>query len=416
MESKIYSHISKNRITEVLKSLHEFTGLSIDLIDSNGSLLLSFRHTSNYCTRLKKNVFTHNECFQLHMKAGEQAQKLGEAYIFSCHANLNHIAFPLINHEELLGSVIVGPFLMDQPDSTIVSSLSENYKLSPALLLDLYDDLAEMQIINPARVNHLKSLIDHLLSPLMPDEHALLLQNQKKMYHQAKINETIQVYKEQKNPPSLHFFHDKEQEMLSRVKMGDIQEVRALLNEMIGFVLFSEGGNLDSVRMHSIQLTTLLSRIAIDGGAETDFVYKLNNSFLTLMKSEQSLEDLCQHLQDAAESFIDAMFYEKDKGNIHIRRTLKYIADHYNEHLTLNSVAEEVGLSPNYLSSLFRDVVGMNFREHLNYVRVEESKRLLLSTDYSITDIAIAMGFPDQSYYCKVFKNIVGTTPGKFRA
>ena len=49
-------------------------------------------------------------------------------------------------------------------------------------------------------------------------------------------------------------------------------------------------------------------------------------------------------------------------------------------------------------------------------VRVEESKHLLLSTDYSITDIAVAMGFPDQSYYCKVFKNIVGVTPGKFRS
>jgi len=49
-------------------------------------------------------------------------------------------------------------------------------------------------------------------------------------------------------------------------------------------------------------------------------------------------------------------------------------------------------------------------------VRIEESKHLLLSTDYSLADIAVAMGFPDQSYYCKVFKKAVGLTPGKFRA
>ena len=49
-------------------------------------------------------------------------------------------------------------------------------------------------------------------------------------------------------------------------------------------------------------------------------------------------------------------------------------------------------------------------------MRVEESKRLLVSSEYSLTDIAMAMGFPDQSYYCKVFKRLVGLTPSKYRA
>ena len=58
----------------------------------------------------------------------------------------------------------------------------------------------------------------------------------------------------------------------------------------------------------------------------------------------------------------------------------------------------------------------MSFREQLCRIRVEESKRLLLQKDYSLVDIALAMGFPDQSYYSKVFKRIVGVTPGKYRA
>ena len=58
----------------------------------------------------------------------------------------------------------------------------------------------------------------------------------------------------------------------------------------------------------------------------------------------------------------------------------------------------------------------VGFREQLNRIRIEESKQLLLNTDYSLADIALAMGFVDQSYFCKVFKRIVGLTPGKFRA
>ena len=48
-------------------------------------------------------------------------------------------------------------------------------------------------------------------------------------------------------------------------------------------------------------------------------------------------------------------------------------------------------------------------------VRVEESKRLLSNTDYSLIDIAVATGFEDQSYFTKVFKKYTGLTPKQFR-
>ena len=79
-------------------------------------------------------------------------------------------------------------------------------------------------------------------------------------------------------------------------------------------------------------------------------------------------------------------------------------------------MAEEAGLSPNHFSSLFHKVVGPSFREYLCRVRVEESKRLLLSTDYTLADIAAAMGFADQSSFCKAFKRIMGISPGKYRS
>lgn len=416
MEQSIFSLVPEERISDILENLQAFTGLSIQLIDSSGKLLLSYGKTTGYCTRLKQRVFTKEECFRLHMKAGERAQSIGEAYIFSCHANLNHIAFPLINQGDLLGSVILGPFLMDSPDSTLVSEIAERYQLEPTLCLELYDELSGLVVMEPQRVNHLKKLVDHLLSSLMPGERALLIQTQQKMYQQAKINETIQIYKEQKSSYDLQFLYQKEKELLTKVRTGNLQEVKALLNELIGHVLFSGGGKMETVRTRAIELTTLLSRVAMDGGAKADSVYELNSKFLSLLYREQELEDLCLVLQEVVESFMSAMFYEKDKGNPYIRKALRYIAENYSEHLELSQVAAYSGLSPSYFSTLFRDVVGVSFREHLNRVRVEESKRLLLSTEYSLADIAIAMGFPDQSYYCKVFKKIVGLTPGKFRS
>lgn len=415
MEGGIFSLVSKELITEVLGNLQEFTGLAIQLIDSSGTLVMSFGQSASYCAVLKKQVFDKKECFDLHRKAGQRAQTLGESYIFSCHANLNHIAFPLINQGELLGSVIIGPFLMDTPDSTLVSDLAERYHLSAGLSIELYDELKNLLIFPPAKVQQLKKLVDHLLSPLLPGERAMLLRTQQKMSQQARINETIQVYKEQNTVSSTAFFYKKEKELLATVRSGRVTEVKALLNELIGYVLFHVGGDLDSVRVRAIELTTLLSRVAMDGGAQTDSIYKLNRQYLSLLYQEQHTDDLCMLMQEVLEGFMSAMFNQQDKGNPYIRKALRYMSDNYSEHLELNQVAEYVQLSPSYFSSLFHQVVGVSFREQLCRIRVEESKRLLLNKEYSLADIAVSMGFPDQSYYCKVFKRIVGITPGKYR-
>lgn len=415
MESGVFSFISRDRVADVLGNLQAFTGLAIQLIDSGGGVLMSFGQSPPYCAVLKDRIFRRGECAQLHMKAGQHARVLGEAYVFSCHANLNHIAFPLMNRGELLGSVIIGPFLMDAPDSTLVSDLAERRQIGPTLALELYDELGGLEVLPPVRVNQLMKLTDHLLSPLLPGERALLLATRQKMSQQARINETIQIYKEEQPDQSVAYFYQKEKQLLEKLRTGTVQEVKGLLNDLIGYVLFSEGGNLDAVRIRSIELTTLLSRVAIDGGARTDSIFHLDTVFLSQLYREQELEDMCMLMQEVLESFMNAMFYEKDKGNPYIRKALRFMADNYNEHLELARVAEYVGLSPSYFSTMFREVVGIPFREHLCRLRVEESKHLLLSRKYSLADIALSMGFPDQSYYCKVFKRIVGVTPGKYR-
>lgn len=415
MSAGLFSFLPEDRIRDILENLQQFTGLAIQLIDPAGQPLMIFGQVPGYCSVLKKKVFGDQTCRQLYTQAGRRAQSLGEAYIFACHAHLNHIAFPLIHESELLGSVILGPFLMDSPDSTLVSDLAERQALSPTLSLELYDELEGLAVLPPARVNQLKKLADHLLTPLLPSERAQLLQSRQKMSQQARLNEIIQQYKGAPPERSLTFFHRKEKELLNRLRTGNVQQVKALLNELIGHVLFSEGGKLESVRVRAIELTTLLSRVAIDGGADPDNIYWLNSHFLLQLYREQALEELCLLMQEVLESFMRATFYEKDKGNPHIRKALRYIWDHYAQPLDLAQVAQVVQLSPSYFSTLFRQTVGMPFREYLCQIRVEQSKQLLLSGEYSLAQIAVSMGFPDQSYYSKVFKKIVGVTPGKYR-
>lgn len=415
MTVSLFSFVPQERIYNVLNNLQEFTGLAVQLIENSGKVLMSFGGTTNYCSILKKKVFNKEECVELHIKAGQIALHLGESYIFCCHANLHHIAFPLINQGDFLGSIIIGPFLIDKPDCTVVSIVAEQYHLTANLALELNDELAKIAVLSPTKVNQLKKLMDNLLMPLFPGERYLLIQNQKKMSQQAKLNEAIQVFKEEKDEGGLDTFYLKEQNLLSQFRFGTITEAKALLNDLIGFLLFHEGNQIENVRIYCLELTILLSRESIDGGAKINTIHQYCKQFCNLLLQEKSIENLCDLIREIIEIFMNAMLKETDKGNPHIRKALRLMADNYSHHLQLNRVAKYVGLSPSYFSSLFRQIVGDSFSEYLCKIRVEKSKLLLLSQKYALMDIAIAMGFPDQSYYCKAFKRIVGVTPGKYR-
>ncbi len=94
---------------------------------------------------------------------------------------------------------------------------------------------------------------------------------------------------------------------------------------------------------------------------------------------------------------------------------LAYINAHYTEKLSLEQLAQNVFLSPSYLSHLFKDKVGLTFQEYLARVRLLEAVRLLEGTDDLIVHIAQACGFASTKAFNKAFRDFYGTTPGEYR-
>jgi len=93
-----------------------------------------------------------------------------------------------------------------------------------------------------------------------------------------------------------------------------------------------------------------------------------------------------------------------------IRQAVDYIQAHYAEEISIAALARSLGFSANYLSNLFRSETGYRMKEFVNRVRVERAKRLLRDTNLKVYEVAERVGFQDSSYFCKVFKEITGTT------
>ena len=89
----------------------------------------------------------------------------------------------------------------------------------------------------------------------------------------------------------------------------------------------------------------------------------------------------------------------------------RYIMNHYKEDIDRNDVAAVAYITPNYLSKRFRAEMGMSLREYINHLRIEEAKRLLLSTNATISEVASAVGYDNISYFSTVFRKICGMSP-----
>lgn len=98
-----------------------------------------------------------------------------------------------------------------------------------------------------------------------------------------------------------------------------------------------------------------------------------------------------------------------------IRKAVEYLHDNYTREFSLERMALAAGLSKYYLDRTFKKATGMRPHAYMVNLRVEEAKRLLSSTVKPAAEIALELGFSDQSHFSNVFKQFSGWTPQAFR-
>ena len=100
--------------------------------------------------------------------------------------------------------------------------------------------------------------------------------------------------------------------------------------------------------------------------------------------------------------------------NTTIDRALNYIEGHLTEDLRLETVASAVHLSPIHFHNSFKAAMGKTLRDYVEERRIKKAVDLLLTTDHSVTEIALACGFSSQSYFSYVFKRRMYKTPREY--
>ncbi|MGE4284689.1 MAG: PocR ligand-binding domain-containing protein [Clostridia bacterium] len=396
-------------------------GVGCFIIDTYGDTLYHTEKNKNFCDlcqKMQKKASEQNTCENVHLYGSYQAERFGGKYIFFCPMGLVHWASPVSVDGMMRGAILGGPALMVDPEEFLIEEIFKKNNIDLASVEEFDQYISEIPIIQPEKVNSASETLFIFAAYISDIQPSLYLHDRENLEQQSDISEYIHYIKTMGGDDSKiqGYPLEKERELLSLISMGDKTGSQKVLNEIFGHIFFSTGGNFDIIKARVLELIVLLSRAALEGGADVEQIFGLNYRYLTEIHGFRTVEDLTYWLSKIMIRFTDCVFNLKDVKHVDvIYKAVDYVKRNYMRKITLEEVAAHVYLSSSYFSKIFKDEMECNFSTYLNQVRIEISKKLLLDDVIPLVDISNLAGFEDQSYFSKVFKKITKVSPGKYR-
>ena len=417
----------------LLDSYCKATGFKAIFIDRKNKIFFPSNSDGffcDFCKLIQSSLEEEKRCFKSFCDGALKSVEYGFPYIYRCHTGIIEWAVPFLFENKFLGSFISGGVLMRKPDSSFLKEIQKVDKTFGIEGSQLLEALKRVRIVSEKKVKAAADILQIIASYLTKLELTDVKLRQEKYMQQARISEEIQKIKreeleslerEEKNENSFYpisslYPLETERELLRRVRLGDKEGAKEVLNEILGKILFKNAGQIELVRARILELAVVLSRAAVEGKAELEMILGLNFEYIQELGKIRSIEELCIWVVKVLDRFTEAVYENRNIKNVDIiRKTREFIRANYKKKIKLADISKAIYLSSFYLSHVFKKETGSTLLEYLTMVRIEESKRLLENTKWTATRIAFEAGFPDQSYFSKVFKKIEGISPSDYR-
>ncbi|MFD0678239.1 MULTISPECIES: response regulator [unclassified Paenibacillus] len=205
-----------------------------------------------------------------------------------------------------------------------------------------------------------------------------------------------------------------EQELFTLIRRGQVESVAEGVAVFFNALKGSESTPAD-FRISCIQLVTMLIRLLLDVGVQVE---ERNNAPETWYHTCEHA-NLTELQEQMAGWFYEATLQVKQYMQLGTKNIVgeakAFIQQQLLQQVGLSEVADHVGVSPNYLSSLFKRETGTTFVEYITDLKLEKAKVWLEDAGIPIYEIAERLGYLDRKYFREIFKKKLGITPSEYR-
>ena len=408
----------QNQASSIFEEIKDFsvsTGISAKIFNSDGVEIMSVSNCPE-CELCRLAGCPQSECIKTHKKAGEDTLRFGGKYIYLCPMGFVHASSPVLTEKSEIVTASAGPMLIIDKNDYYNEYIGSKEQLSDDSVAAIKEKLASVNLYSLEKVTAYSNLLYYIASYSIGKDAVKLLNTEKDETGEDNINDSLINLKNGFTERTEYPLY-KEKELIDVMSVGDRKNAQRLLNEILGYIFFATAGDIDVIRTRVAELIVQLSRTAaLNGGVNRQKIMDISVEYMRTIWTLDSIEDISAWMSRILSSFTQMVFSSKDIKHIDvIQKVVAYINSNYMCKISLDDIAKEGFLSSSYLSKLFKSEMKINLSTYINNVRVEKSKLLLLDDSLSIMDVATMVGFEEQSYFSKVFRNVTGVSPGKFR-
>ncbi|WP_339204174.1 response regulator [Paenibacillus sp. FSL K6-3182] len=150
---------------------------------------------------------------------------------------------------------------------------------------------------------------------------------------------------------------------------------------------------------------------------DPDHAFQMKNqgSLVAELQQQQNMDELRIWLSSLAQTTFQIAHLRDDDMNPIIKRILDYVDRHYMENISLKTISNAFNVNAAYMGQQFIKAMNDTFSNYLNIKRIEKAKELIMTTDLHLQEIAIRVGYHNQSYFNNMFKKHTGGYPTKYK-
>lgn len=218
--------------------------------------------------------------------------------------------------------------------------------------------------------------------------------------------------------PDIILTEEKKERLRKSICAYDALECRHMVNEIIDTLSFENAtpniyiGVVELLNNTITETVNDIRRNFIRRGKQVSWGLNMPPLLDDLYSIEAVGAAECKWVIDVIDGLRQAVDSPEDSA----ARVIKlYIKEHLSEQISLNILAEQVSLTPSYVSAKFKQETGMSYTEYLMRVRINHAKELLAHSRDKISEIALACGFSDNRHFSRIFARRTGMTPSQFR-
>lgn len=367
-----------------------------------------------FCQLIQGDATGLRRCNKERRRSLQIAIETGQSYITLCHAGVVLVCVPVMDKDEALGGMFFGKCLWEPVTEILIEDIEKRLK---DVFIDserLVAAMRQLPAIPGRQIHRAAEFLFDLLYEVGGFDLRVIRWRRERSEQQSQIGEFIQESK--KLGTEWQYPLESERELLGKVKIGDRTGAKEILNSILGTILFHNIGDLGVLKARLLELLSILSRAAVEGGVNIDVMLEKNLAYVNKVMQINHQQDLCAWISTALNEFIELVYLSQDAKKVtQIRPAINYIDANYDKSITLAEIAKASHLSVSRLAHIFKEQMGVTIIDYLTGVRVARAKQLLLATDQNCTEICFQVGYNNQSYFTRTFKALVGMTPRQFR-